>query len=103
MGVVALCGVLAMLVLYVAGLAARASRIRLLNACLAGVIFLWMAGCGGVAGTSSTAQQSPAPPPVAPLVTPAGTYALSVTPTAATAGSTKMLQLTPISLTLIVK
>jgi len=62
-----------------------------------------MAGCGGVGSTPSTAQQSPAPPPVAPLVTPAGTYTLMVTPTATAAGATKMLQLPPISLTLIVK
>jgi len=102
-GVVPLGGLTTMLALCVVVIAARGSRNRRLNACLAGMVFLWMAGCGNVGGAPSTAQQSPVPPPVAPVVTPAGTYTLMVTPTATPAGSTKMLQLTPISLTLIVK
>ena len=60
-------------------------------ACL-GVI---LAGCGG-GGATSSAQ----PPPV---ITPNGSYSITVTPTATPNGSAKAIQLTPIPLTLVVK
>ena len=61
-------------------------------ACLALVV----SGCGGGSGTS---VQQPPPPP---LITPAGTYTLTVTPSATPAGSTKSFPISPISLTLVV-
>jgi centrosomal CEP192-like protein/ASPM-SPD-2-Hydin domain-containing protein len=65
-------------------------------ACLA----LLVNGCGG--GSSSSSVQPPPPPPPA-VITPSGTYTLTVTPSATPAGSTKSLLLSPISLTLVVK
>jgi len=64
-------------------------------ACLA----LLMNGCGGGSSASSV-QPSPPPPPV---ITPSGTYTLTVTPSATPASSTKSFPLSPISLTLVVK
>jgi hypothetical protein len=61
-------------------------------ACLA----LTMNGCGG-GGSSNPVQQPP------PVITPAGTYTLTATPSATPAGSTKSFPLSPISLTLVVK
>ncbi len=57
-------------------------------------VFLAIAGCGG-----STSQVTPPPP----VVTPAGTYTIVVTPTATATGSSTPLQLDPVTLTLIVK
>ena len=65
-------------------------------ACLALVVN----GCGGGGGNGNSVQQQPPPPPV---TTPAGTYTITVTPSATPAGSTKSFPLSPISLTLIVK
>jgi Abnormal spindle-like microcephaly-assoc'd, ASPM-SPD-2-Hydin len=65
-------------------------------ACLALVIN----GCGG-GGSASTVQQQPPPPPL--VITPSGTYTLTVTPSATPAGSAKSFPLSPISLTLVVK
>jgi len=56
---------------------------------------LFLLGCGGAG--------SPAPPQPQQIVTPSGTYAITITPTATPAGSTKTLSLNPIMLTLIVK
>ena len=64
-------------------------------ACLA----LLMNGCGGRSSASSV--QPPPPPP--PVITPSGTYTLTVTPSATPASSTKSFPLSPISLTLVVK
>jgi len=64
-------------------------------ACLA----LLMNGCGG--GSSASSVQPPPPPP--PVITPSGTYTLTVTPSATPASSTKSFPLSPISLTLVVK
>src|SRR5882724_2525238 len=63
-------------------------------ACLA----LMVNGCGG--GSSGSSVQPPPPPAV---ITPSGTYTLTITPSATPAGSTKSLPISPISLTLIVK
>jgi hypothetical protein len=54
-------------------------------------------GCGG--GSSASSVQPP--PPL--VITPSGTYTLTVTPSATPAGSTKSLPISPISLTLAVK
>jgi hypothetical protein len=62
-------------------------------ACLA----LTVNGCGG--GSSS----NPVQPPPPPVITPAGTYTLTATPSATPAGSTKSFPLSPISLSLVVK
>lgn len=61
---------------------------------------LLLNGCGG--GSSGNSIQQPAPPPPA-IVTPSGTYTLTVTPSATPAGSTKSFLISPISLTLVVK
>jgi hypothetical protein len=61
----------------------------------ASAVFLTVAGCGG----GSAVQQVTPPPPQ--LVTPAGSYALTITPTANSA-SGKALQLPAIQLTLTV-
>jgi len=63
-------------------------------ACLA----LMVNGCGG--GSRGSSVQPPPPPPV---ITPSGTYMLTITPSATPVGSTKSLPISPISLTLIVK
>jgi Abnormal spindle-like microcephaly-assoc'd, ASPM-SPD-2-Hydin len=65
-------------------------------ACLALVIN----GCGG-GGSANTVQQQQPPPPS--VITPSGTYTLTVTPSATPAGSAKSFPLSPISLTLVVK
>ncbi|HWY06542.1 MAG TPA: choice-of-anchor D domain-containing protein [Candidatus Acidoferrales bacterium] len=65
-------------------------------ACLA----LAMNGCGG--GSSASSVQPPPPPPPA-VITPSGTYTLTVTASATPAGSTKSFPISPISLTLVVK
>jgi hypothetical protein len=65
-------------------------------ACLALVVN----GCGGGGGSGTSVQQQQPPPPV---TTPAGTYTLTVTPSATPAGSTKSFPLSPNSLTLVVK
>jgi hypothetical protein len=54
-------------------------------------------GCGGGSSVSSV---QPPPPQV---ITPSGTYTLTVTPSATPAGSTKSFPISPISLTLVVK
>jgi len=64
-------------------------------ACLA----LLANGCGG--GSTASSVQPPPPPPA--VITPSGTYTLTVTPSATPAGSTKSFPISPISLTLIVK
>jgi len=61
-------------------------------ACLA----LLLNSCGG--GSSGSSVQPPAP-----VITPSGTYTLTVTPSATPAGSTKSFPISPISLTLVVK
>jgi hypothetical protein len=66
-------------------------------ACLA----LAINGCGGGGSANTVQQQQPPPPPA--VITPGGTYTLTVTPSATLAGSAKSFPLTPISLTLIVK
>jgi hypothetical protein len=66
-------------------------------ACLA----LAINGCGGGGSANTVQQQEPPPPPA--VITPSGTYTLTVTPSATPAGSAKSFPLTPISLTLIVK
>jgi hypothetical protein len=63
-------------------------------ACLA----LMVNGCGG--GSNGSSVQPPPPPAV---ITPSGTYMLTITPSATPAGSTKSLPISPISLTLVVK
>ena len=63
-------------------------------ACLA----LVLNGCGG--GNSASSVQPPPPPAI---ITPSGTYTLTVTPSATPAGSTKSFPISPISLTLVVK
>jgi hypothetical protein len=65
-------------------------------ACLA----LAVNGCGG-GGSSASSVQPPPPPPA--VITPSGTYTLTVIPTATPAGSTKSFSLSTISLTLVVK
>ena len=65
-------------------------------ACLA----LAVNGCGGGGSSGNSVQQQQPPPPV---TTPAGTYTITVTPSATPAGSTKSFPLSPISLTLVVK
>jgi hypothetical protein len=65
-------------------------------ACLALVVN----GCGG-GGSGSAVQQPPPPPP--PVITPSGTYTLTVAPSPTPAGSTKSFPLSAISLTLVVK
>jgi hypothetical protein len=65
-------------------------------ACLA----LMVNGCGG--GSGSSVQPPPPPPPPA-VITPSGTYTLTITPSATPAGSTKSFPISPISLTLVVK
>ncbi|HTB95170.1 MAG TPA: choice-of-anchor D domain-containing protein [Candidatus Sulfotelmatobacter sp.] len=62
---------------------------------------LVMNGCGG-GGSANTVQQQQQPPPPA-VITPSGTYTLTVTPSATPAGSTKSFPLSPVSLTLVVK
>jgi hypothetical protein len=57
-------------------------------------------GCGG-GSSGSVVQQTPSPPP--PVITPSGTFTLTVTPSATPAGSTKSFPLSQISLTLVVK
>ena len=68
-------------------------------ACLALVVN----GCGGGGGNGTSVQQQQPPPPPPPVITPSGTYTLTVTPSATPAGSTKSFPLSPISLTLVVK
>jgi len=67
-------------------------------ACLA----LIMSGCGG-GGSANTAQQQQQQPPPPAVITPSGTYTLTVTPSVTPAGSAKSFPLSPISLTLVVK
>ena len=62
---------------------------------LACLVFM-LSGCGGGGSTSSVQ-----PPP--PVITPTGTYMLTITPTATPAGSAKTFPLSPITLTLVVK
>jgi hypothetical protein len=69
-------------------------------ACLA-LVVNGCCGGGGGSGNSVQQQQPPSPPP--PVITPSGTYTLTVTPSATPAGSTKSFSLSPISLTLVVK
>jgi hypothetical protein len=66
-------------------------------ACLALVVN----GCGGGGGSTSGNSVQQQPPP--PITTPAGTYTITLTPSATPAGSTKGFPLSPISLTLVVK
>jgi hypothetical protein len=68
-------------------------------ACLALVV----SGCGG--GSSGNAVQQPPPPSPTPppVITPSGTYTLTVAPSATPAGSAKSFPISPISLTLVVK
>lgn len=69
-------------------------------ACLA----LLVNGCGsGSSRTASLVQPPPPPQPPPPVITPSGTYTLTVTPSATPAGSTKSISLSQISLTLVVK
>jgi hypothetical protein len=65
-------------------------------ACLA----LLASGCGG-GGTASSVQ--PPPPPPSAVITPSGTYTLTIAPSATPVGSTKSFPISPISLTLVVK
>jgi hypothetical protein len=65
-------------------------------ACLAVVVN----GCGGGGSSSGTSVRQQPPPPV---ITPSGTYTITVTPSATPANSTKSFPLSPISLTLVVK
>lgn len=60
------------------------------------LIFLCLSfsGCGG----GPTSERNPPPP----NVTPAGTYSLTLTPTATPAGSSNTLALSPVTLTLVV-
>ena len=67
-------------------------------ACLA----LIMSGCGA-GGSANTAQQQQQQPPPPAVITPSGTYTLTVTPSVTPAGSAKSFPLSPISLTLVVK
>jgi len=62
---------------------------------LACLVFM-LSGCGG--GGSTSSRQ---PPP--PVITPTGTYILTMTPTATPAGSANSFPLSPITLTLVVK
>jgi hypothetical protein len=57
-------------------------------------------GCGG--GSSGSSVQPPPPPPPG-VITPSGTYTLTIAPSATPVGSTKGLTVSPISLTLVVK
>lgn len=69
-------------------------------ACLA----LALLGCGGGSGGGSTPSGAGDPAPQPPtVVTPSGTYTISLTPSATPTGSSKTLQLNPVTLTLIVK
>jgi hypothetical protein len=65
-------------------------------ACLA----LLASGCGG--GSTASSVQPPPPPPSA-VITPSGTYTLTIAPSATPVGSTKSFPISPISLTLVVK
>jgi hypothetical protein len=60
---------------------------------------LVMNACGG--GSANTGQQQQPPPPA--VITPSGTYTLTVTPSVTPAGSAKSFPLSPVSLTLVVK
>jgi centrosomal CEP192-like protein len=60
---------------------------------------LGLSACGG--GSSGASPSTPPPPP--PVVTPSGTYTITVTPTATPAGSTKQFALNALQLTLTVK
>jgi len=85
-------------------LRARRARFALAFLQLAALASLLIAiglnGCGG--GSSPSGQTTASnPPPV--VVTPFGTYILTLTPTATPTGSTKQFNLNPIQLTLIVK
>src|SRR5262249_45860735 len=57
-----------------------------------------LSGCGG--GGSLSANSAPPP---AQIVTPSGTYTITVTPSATASGSNKAFPLSPLNLTLIVK
>jgi hypothetical protein len=80
-------------------LAALAWKRVLALACLALVVN----GCGGGGGSGNSVQQQQPPPPPPPVITPSGTYTLTVTPSATPAGSTKSFPLSPVTLTLVVK
>jgi len=62
------------------------------------LLLIGLNGCGGGASTST----SPPPPPP-PVVTPSGTYTITVSPMATPTGSTKQFNLSPLQLTLTVK
>ena len=77
-----------------------------LSGALAAVVLLaalGIAGCAGGGGGSAPAPQIIPPPQPTVTPTPQGTYAITLTPMATTAGGTQLPSMAPIPLTLIVK